>query len=239
MWVLDIRAGRWRREEPAGRPAPSKRDHHSVALHGGKMYVFGERAWRAPSLARPRAPGRAAAAAADRRCCRPPLLRRPAGGRSGSDYFHSWPLNDLWELDLASMRWEELKPRGRPPIPRFEESFVQWGAPFAAAGVAPGLGRRRHGDGAATRARTPTLHTAVCPAPHAPHAGSRLLVFGGQAEHVCQLNDLWQLDLTTLEWIELSAPRFCTTKCRERFGGRRDGCEHVALELPQPPVSWS
>lgn len=46
-------------------------------------------------------------------------------------------------------------------------------------------------------------------------AAPRLLVFGGQAAHVCQLNDVAELDLATLTWRQLSAPRFCTHRCRK------------------------
>lgn len=47
-----------------------------------------------------------------------------------------------------------------------------------------------------------------------PPPGSRLLLFGGQAQDVCQLNDVWQLDLLAMAWSQLSAPHWCTAACR-------------------------
>ena len=49
-------------------------------------------------------------------------------------------------------------------------------------------------------------------------ADSRLLIFGGQAAEVCQLNDVWELNLDTLTWAELDPPHFCTDKCRQAHG---------------------
>lgn len=64
-----------------------------------------------------------------------------------------------------------------------------------------------------------------CETPHAKvqylaallPADSRLLVFGGQTEHVCQLNDVWEFSFITGRWAELSPPHFCTKKCAKRY----------------------
>ena len=48
-------------------------------------------------------------------------------------------------------------------------------------------------------------------------AASRLLVFGGETVRQCKLNDVWELDLRTLQWEELSPPTFCKRHCDALF----------------------
>ena len=48
-------------------------------------------------------------------------------------------------------------------------------------------------------------------------AASRLLVFGGETVRQCKLNDVWELDLRTLQFEELSPPAFCKPHCAALF----------------------
>lgn len=156
-----------------------------------------------------------------------------AAGHSGPDYFHAQPINDVWKFSLHSGRWEEVAQQGPVPLPRFEEAYVQYtpsgeeGARVCVCcGVCCSMLCQRRCEGAAPRScmtgtRMPPLveyhtETRPCPPPlPAPAlADSRLLVFGGQTFGVCQLNDVFELDLTRLVWKELSPPRWCTAKCR-------------------------
>lgn len=66
---------------------------------------------------------------------------------------------------------------------------------------------------------SPVRHSCTAfprPTP-SPPPGSSLFVFGGQAVNVCQLNDVLELDLRTMEWRQLAAPRWCTAACRRQF----------------------
>ena len=38
-------------------------------------------------------------------------------------------MNDLWLLDVNSWTWREVPQQGRVPLPRFEESYLDYSPP--------------------------------------------------------------------------------------------------------------
>eukprot|EP00887_Chlorella_sp_A99_P008153 scaffold12.g8153.t1 len=217
VWRLSVPAMRWARAQVAdGAPEPAPRRGHSTMLHLGadgleRIVIFGGRTqdklvfggredlyYFGDAFVLDIQAGRwqmvsPYGPARDHQAVAVHGGKMYAfGGRAGTDYCHSSSLNDVVALDLETWAWEEVETKGAPPLPRFEHAYVQY-SPRGSNG-----GRWTDWEG-----------------------GSRLVVFGGQSESVCQLNDVWELDLSALEWRALSPPRFCTKKCRKAHRARR------------------
>lgn len=191
----------WRQltpQQPAGETAPAPRRGHSAVmlLHpdGPQMLVY--------------------------------------GGREDMDYY-----GDLWLLDIARGSWRQLTaaggaaPSGRDhhSAALFRGDMVVFGGhtgpdychAFPANDVwafhlANGTWREVRPAGPHPLPRFEQAYTQYAP-PSSTEA-SRLLVYAGQTAHVCQLNDVYELDMDSWRWQQLSAPSFCTSKCRKRFG---------------------
>ena len=76
-------------------------------------------------------------------CCKrvshsylPPLCPPPAAGHSGTNYDTAQPVNELWAFDTKELRWEQVPQKGHIPLPRFEESYVQYAPPGSAGAQA-------------------------------------------------------------------------------------------------------
>ena len=77
-------------------------------------------------------------------------------------------------------------------------------------------------------------HRAPAHQPQPTLPGSRLLVFGGQTEHACELNDAHSLDLaeTAAGWRQLSPPRLCSKHYRREFEWGRGGRARRSTAFP-------
>lgn len=153
------------------------------------------------------------------------------GGREDLHYY-----GDLWLLDVASRSWRRLDvaggaaPSGRDHhgAALFRGDMVVFGGhtgpdychAFPANDVwAFHLANRTWREVRPAGPRPlPRFEEAYAQyAPTGSDEASRLLVYAGQTAHVCQLNDVYELDMGSWRWQQLSAPSFCTSKCRARF----------------------
>ncbi|GAB4823096.1 hypothetical protein N2152v2_010142 [Parachlorella kessleri] len=154
------------------------------------------------------------------------------GGREEVEYFP-----DMWILDIKAKTWREVNQSGPLPPHRdhhsaayYEGRLFIWaghsGSTYSDAKPVNDLWAFDMGSG--TWQQIPQHPPVPLPrfeqayaqyTPPGGSQGSKLIIFGGQTEQVCQLNDVWELDLDSLQWLMLSAPRFCTRKCRKSFGG--------------------
>lgn len=124
--------------------------------------------------------------------------------------------NELWQLDLTTAEWQQLSPSGTPPTPRVFVSAV-----YCPARQSMIVFDGKHGpDSGLDELLELDLdslawHQVTVPGTRPPPTWSysaslepnsnRLLIFGGQAEHVL-VNDVWQLDLTVgnEQWTKLN-----------------------------------
>ncbi len=131
LWALDVGSGTWEELAPApGSLVPPPRDHHALAVHGGRVVLFGGRGAadgaRADAVAlrdlwtfdlatrrwaeAPSARGGLRPAARFLFGAAPAAGPRPALVVFGGEGAARCKLNDVWALDLATLRWEELAP---------------------------------------------------------------------------------------------------------------------------------
>ncbi|PSC68380.1 DNA-binding protein isoform X1 isoform C [Micractinium conductrix] len=193
----------WRRLAPlqpaAGGAAPAPRRGHSAVLVPGagapQMLIYGGRndtgyygdlwrldlkrgSWQRVAPA-PAAPASQAPSPRDHHAAA--LFRGELVIFAGRPSSHTAnPVSEVWAFSLAKRTWRKIETTGPQPLPRFEESYVQYQRPGSAE-------------------------------------ASRLLIFGGQTEHVCQLNDVFELDLERFSWRCIVPPRFCTRTCTRSF----------------------
>ncbi|KAL4458394.1 hypothetical protein ABPG75_013259 [Micractinium tetrahymenae] len=157
------------------------------------------------------------------------------GGREDLYYY-----GDLWLLDIAGRTWSRLEvAEGPAPSARdhhgvalFRGEMVAFGGHtgpdychgFAANDVwAFHLANRtwREAKPAGLQPLPRFEQAYVQYAPQGSDEASRLLVYAGQTAHVCQLNDVHELDMDSWRWEQLSAPAFCTDKCQKKYGRGR------------------
>ncbi|KAG8138241.1 hypothetical protein E2320_004149 [Naja naja] len=138
--------------------------------------------------------------------------------------------NDLYELQASRWLWKKMRPQppsaGLPPCPRLGHSFCLYGNKCYLFG---GLANEsedsnnniprylndfyelelQHGSGVI--GWSIPLTRGVLPSPRESHTAviyckkdlgnPKMFMFGGMSG--CRLNDLWELDIDTLEWINL------------------------------------
>ncbi|KAL4429591.1 hypothetical protein ABPG77_008640 [Micractinium sp. CCAP 211/92] len=154
------------------------------------------------------------------------------GGREDLDYY-----GDLWLLDIAGRSWRRLEvAAGVAPSPRDHHSAAVFQGEMVVFGGHTGLDYRHAHPAHDVWAFHLANSTWREVKPAGPHPlprfeeayvqytppgsteASRLLVYAGQTAHVCQLNDVYELDMASWRWQQLAAPSFCTSECRKRYG---------------------
>jgi len=160
VYRLNLTTMHWSLLHCKGEP-PAYRDFHSATAIGDCMYIFGGRCdngqwpgagqsteyypdsvsyldikqnrWITPDIQAPYPSGRRSHSAI---CLNNTLLI--FGGYNGTNNEHK---SDMWQLDPDSMRWTQIKPRGKGPEPRRRQALCQVGNKlFLFGGTSPYTG---------------------------------------------------------------------------------------------------
>lgn len=116
------------------------------------------------------------------------------------------PLNDTWRFGLESEEWEVISATA-PPSPRFTSAVIADGARDRMIIVGGNAGAASEDVFALSLASRSWSRLAAGPSARydamAATDGTKAWVFGGFADGLKPLNDLWQLDLETDRWSPL------------------------------------
>lgn len=208
---------------------PGPRDSHSAVLVGHKMIVFGgtngsekvndvhvldlqSKEWTIPECTgTPPSPreSHTATLVGDEK-----LVIFGGSGEGEANY-----LNDLYVLDLKTMRWTSPEVRGSIPVPRDSHSAVAIGNRLFLYGG--DSGDRYQGGIDVLDMETLTWSRldvqGPSPSARAGHAsvnfGTKIYVIGGVGDKQ-YFNDIWVLDVATCSWTQLD---ICGQKPQGRF----------------------
>ncbi|EOY11668.1 Galactose oxidase/kelch repeat superfamily protein, putative isoform 2 [Theobroma cacao] len=208
---------------------PGPRDSHSAVLVGTKMMVFGgtngskkvndlhvldlaSKEWIRPqcngAAPSPRESHTATLIGEDK------VVIFGGSGEGEANY-----LNDLYVLDLRTMRWTSPQVRGHIPVPRDSHSAVAIGNKLVVYGG--DCGDRYHGDVDVFDMDTSTWSRLAVqgslPGVRAGHAavniGTKVLIIGGVGDKH-YYNDVWVLDVNACSWAQLD---ICGQQPQGRF----------------------
>lgn len=147
------------------------------------------------------------------------------GGRNDTHYF-----NDLWMYNLTTNAWHEVVPTSNNrPSPRDHHAAAGNGDTLVLFGGRSGESHdtaKPVGDvwvfDIKALAWQEQHHSGLHPVPRwlpssAMYVGSdgapRMVIFGGETVSECKLNDLYEFNLQSMMWKELSPPVFCKRRC--------------------------